>query len=275
MTIDESRFWNVSDEDYHAHTEMTSHTMLVDYWQSPANFRDLYVTKRAPKEEPTSAMILGSALHTRVLQPETYSARYYRGIKVNRSTKAGKEADLALREAAGFRTVLDPDDWDRVEAMAEALQEHPIAGEWLRKDGLTEKAFHWLDDECRHLRVKFDKIVGDPIILEVKTAANPAPYFTGFNKAFPKEAIDRGYHIQAALYRDGFRQVFGVEPRFLFLVVGNTAPHDVWVYEPDIQFFGTGMSLVRRLLVGIDSAQWHAEGQQVIQSLGAPSWARE
>ena len=63
------------------------------------------------------------------------------------------------------------------------------------------------------------------IELDLKTAADPSP------DKFRWAVRDFGYDRQAAWYVDAAVAAWQVLPIFLFIVVGTSQPHDVYVYE--------------------------------------------
>lgn len=110
-----------------------------------------------------------------------------------RTKDAQAQRDAARKQGA---TPLLPADWATVQAMAEELLEHPIAGELLTASaGAPELSAFAPDPTGVWLRGRFDLHVGGDLY-DYKTAASADP------DTFARRAVDYGYHRQAAWYLD-------------------------------------------------------------------------
>jgi hypothetical protein len=151
-----------------------------------------------------------------------------------RSKAAQDQRDEA--RANGFIPLLAP-ELERVEQMAAAIQDHPVAGALLdpRGGGQAELSMFWQEPEfgvwCRGRldwlaaqRTSF----GQPIVCDYKTSACAEP------ETFArKSAGEFGYHCQAAWYSDGYFMLTGEQPAFLFVVQEKTPPYLVSVVQLD------------------------------------------
>jgi PDDEXK-like uncharacterized protein DUF3799 len=143
-------------------------------------------------------------------------------------TKAAREERDEVRENGGI--ALLQRDYDRVHAMAAALQRHPRAGELFAPGGEAEQTFIWQDAEtgvwCRS-RVDW---LSDPDadrlrVVDYKTTANAHP-------GELEQAVYRyGYHQQDPFYRDGIRAVLGREAEFVFVFQEKEPPYLVTVVQ--------------------------------------------
>lgn len=79
-------------EQYHA-TVALSKSGLDQFQRSPAHYK---AWLEGAKEEPTPAMVFGSAFHCAVLERDEYAKRYVI-FEGDRRTKAGKEAYESLQ----------------------------------------------------------------------------------------------------------------------------------------------------------------------------------
>jgi hypothetical protein len=155
-------------------------------------------------------------------------------------TKAAQTARDEAR-AQGYVPVLEP-DWQRVEAMAAAIREHPVASALLDPErGKPEQSLFWQDDETGiWCRARLDWLPRrDParrfIIADYKTAAAADP------ASIRKAVANYGYFMQAAWYAEGV-QVLGLDPdpAFLFIFQEKTPPYLVTVAQLDAEAVSIG-----------------------------------
>ncbi len=150
-------------------------------------------------------------------------------------TKAAQEAQADAR-AKGFIPLLVR-EFDRVKAMAAAIQDHPYAGPLFDplSGGRAEQSGWWFDEEFGvWCRVRFDWLGtqrtsdGRPIIADYKTAV--CAQEDVFSR---KSAGEYGYHQQDAWYSDAYQHLMGEEPAFIFVVQEKTPPYLVNIVQFD------------------------------------------
>lgn len=140
-----------------------------------------------------------------------------------------KDAQIQRDEAylAGKVPLLTKDH-DMVQAMADAIRQHPIAGPLFKPGGgVAEQSIYWTDPatgvRCR-VRPDWRR---DSIIVDYKTIKDAAP------DTISRAIKDRSYHQQDALYIDGV-EAAGLAPdgaRFVFVFQSKVAPYLVTVRE--------------------------------------------
>lgn len=112
-------------------------------------------------------------------------------------TKAAKEWRDAVR-AEGHLPLLR-DEYNQVQAMADAIREHPLAGPLLDA-GVSEQSYFWLDQEYETWRrARLDSSrqgSGRLIVTDYKTTSCAEP------TAFARSCANYGYHQQGAWYLD-------------------------------------------------------------------------
>lgn len=154
-------------------------------------------------------------------------------------TNASKDAAAAARAQGG--TPLLTHDVEHVEAMAEVLRRHPVAGPLLMREGLGEQSFVARDPEsgvmCR-IRVDWMPKVaaGERLILvDYKSAADADP------RHFPASMGRWGYHCQGPFYIDVLHWLgltagpdgAPIEPLFLLVAQEKEPPYAVSLDRPD------------------------------------------
>ena len=259
---------------YHRHAAVSkSHLDLVA--RSPLHYWARYVDPNRVDPEPTPAMLLGTALHTLVLELDQFDQRYVVAPEgVDRRTKAGKELYAAWEAEAGDRAVISRGDLNQVHAMARAVYTHPAAAMLLGMEGTAESTHLWTDEatglECK---CRPDWLTADgSIVVDVKTTEDASP--AGFRKSISSWR----YHVQAAWYLHGLEQASGIRPeQFIFLCVEKKAPHAVAIYAADGEMVGAGGEQALEDLMTLAECKaanrWPSYSEQ-IETISLPGWMR-
>lgn len=199
-----------------------SRSVLMEMKRSAAHLKHLAENGR----KETEAMRVGSAIHTLVLEPDAFNDRYIPGIEGDGRKKEVKEARQALKEAAGDRCILDPQEHRTVFEVAQAVRTHPRALEYVNA-AQVEISLVWKDEATGVLcKARLDGVVHDQaLILDLKTTDDASP------ESFARSILNYHYHNQAAFYRSGMA-AFGFEVRHLLLIAAETEPpHGVALYR--------------------------------------------
>lgn len=248
----------MSSEDYHSHTAV-SKSVLDKIARSPLHCR-AYLD--GVRQEPTAAMLFGTALHSAILEPELFDAQYA-VFEGDRRTTAGKQAyaDLVARN----KSIISSTDSDAISSMTAAVRSHPVAS-WLLRDGRAEDSVFWTDDESGlQCKCRPDWWRNDGIVVDVKTTEDASP------AGFAKSVAAFRYHVQAAHYMAGT----GAN-RLLFIAVEKKAPYAVAVYELDSVSLEVGEMIRRADLTTYamcqDAGEWPGYSS-VVELLSLPAWA--
>ncbi len=260
--------------DYHRHPAV-SKSHLDQVARSPLHYWARYVDPNRVEQEPTAAMTIGSALHTHVLELDTWDDRYVTMPDgIDRRTKQGKLEWEAFSVASTGRTVLSKTDAELVMRMGHAVWSHPAAAFLLNRPGLAEQTYLWTDEatglECK---CRPDWMTNDgQLIVDLKTTEDASP--TGFRKS----VANFRYHVQAAWYLDGIERATGRRPeQFIFVCVEKKAPHAVAVYAASAEMVAAGALQAEqdlaRLALCRESNQWPGYSNQ-IEVIDLPPWMR-
>jgi exodeoxyribonuclease VIII len=260
--------------DYHRHSAVSkSHLDLVA--RSPKHYWARYLDPNRVEPEPTPAMLMGTALHTHVLELDQWDARYVMAPEgIDRRTKQGKAEWEAFSVAATGRTVISKADADTVMRMARSVFEHPAAAMLLGMAGKAETTWMWTDEatglECK---CRPDWLTDDHrLIVDLKTTEDASP------KGFQKSVAAWRYHVQAAWYLGGLTQATGTCPdQFIFIVVEKKPPYAVAVYAADADMIAAGAKQARldldTLAVCKAADAWPGYSDQ-IETISLPPWMR-
>ncbi|MFB6776554.1 PD-(D/E)XK nuclease-like domain-containing protein [Streptomyces sp. NPDC056352] len=214
----------MSAEDYHADRGSVSSTGLRKLLAPgcPAQFKWDRDNPQPHKKE----FDLGHAAHLLVLgegpELEVIDAPDWKKVATR------ELRDLAYAEG---KVPLLTKDHEQVQAMAEAIRQHPLAGPLFAPGtGTAEQSIFWTDPatgvRCRVRPDWLKQLPGLTLCVDYKTikAADP--------DTVSKAIRDHGYHQQDALYVDGIYAALGAENvRFVFVFQSKVAPFLITVRE--------------------------------------------
>jgi hypothetical protein len=263
----------LSAEEYHADTTSISSSGLRALLAPgcPAQFHYDRHHPQAPKRE----FDLGHAAHKLVLgEGEEIVVTEYDDWR----TKAAREERDAIRATGAVPLLFH--EGEQVQAMADAIRQHPQAGPLFAPgNGIPERSIYWTHrDTGVRVRVRPDWLMVRPdvtLVVDLKTAADASP--DGFSKSIESYS----YHQQGALYLDGV-EAAGLAPegaRFLFVVQSKKAPYLVTVRElkDQDQDIGRGrnevaLRIYRDCIANDEWPDWTGPVTEIPQ-IGMPSWA--
>jgi exodeoxyribonuclease VIII len=213
----------ISNEDYHAGPGI-SKSGLDLVARSPLHYWQGYLNPRRDQREETAAMRLGTAIHTMILEPDTFRSRYalIPAEAPRRPTvtqlNAKKPSEDTLTAIAWWeefdarnadKTIISADDYATVQAIAVGVWGSPLA-KAIFKGGVAEQSVFWTDPETGVLCKCRPDWLCEPnpnyAILDLKSAADAGP------DGFMRSAYNYGYHRAAAWYLDGVEAAAGCAP---------------------------------------------------------------
>ena len=242
-----SGFVEMLDVDYHQRPEL-SKSMTDRLEKSPAHLQE-YLNGEGMTS--TDAMKFGAAYHAWVLEPDTFWDHYERkpvDLKKPTAAQLGakKPSEKTVNQIEDWKkftasiqgkTVIKEEDLEKIRNMHNALKAHPMASRLLfQKTRFTEIAMFWKDPLTNiSCRAKADLIRTDDIMVDLKTTEDASP--AGFSKSCAKYR----YHVQAASYSEGYRQITGEYVKaFVFVAQEKTPPYAVATYTLSAEFLLEG-----------------------------------
>lgn len=268
---------DMSNNEYHAHSALSS-SQIKDVLRSPAHFFDKHI-KPGELKEPTANMLLGTLVHSLVLEPESFESEYAISQKFDRRTKKGKADAKAFEEANSDKTIIDQDMYDQAQAIANSIHTHPVA-KLLMLPNMTNEASIFYTDPLTGLacRVRPDyhlppcDAFPNGLIVDLKSTDNAT------NKAFQRTIVNFGYHVSAAMYQDGYMAYYKTveAPAYIWLVVERDSPYASIAYTPSDESLEKGHDKKNEALKIISecrqSSYWPAYDQEVLE-INLPAWA--
>lgn len=192
--------------------------------------------ERDHPEDETDAMLIGSYLHARLLQPAEIAKQFVVCPKVDRRTKEGK-AQWAEMEAVAYAkgaALISEANADLAESMAVAAMSHRGVAQVL--SSCVEREIVAIGEiGGRPAKCKIDGILqsknsrNEVCIIDVKTTVSAA------NREFGRSVVSYGYAHQAAFYARVLGSLGLIVEDFIFIAIEKERPHCVAVYRlPDV-----------------------------------------
>lgn len=255
MIVTEPGVYDLDDETYHADpvprgSLSNSDAKLLLPPSCPAKYRYAREYGRPTKREYD----LGHAAHKLVLGagPELVVV-----LKTDRKTGEVSEADSyntdsakahrdEIRKRGGVPLLRK--ELDTVEAMAIALEQHPVANALFDPArGTPEQSLFWVDDEtgvwCRFRPDFLPELgLGRMIVPDYKTCDRAD------TESLRRDVYRFGYYRQAAWYLDGLRALglAGDDAAFVFVCQEKEPPYLVNIVELDADALAAGQAMNRR-----------------------------
>jgi hypothetical protein len=225
-------------------------------------------------EEETDAMVVGSALHTLILEPEEFDKRYLVAqtcsavVKSTGAmcTKDGQVFDgkrwfcgihgRGIGPLPGIKRIGQKQS-EIVYAMAAGILKSDVAKAFINDEGRNELSIVW-DDRATGIRCKgridLERIGSWGSIGDLKTTESPTPW------DFSRSISDYAYDRQAAWYIDGATAV-GIKPEsFVFICPEKKPPYDVGLFRMQSDAIAIGREqnewLLKRLQWCRDNNAW-------------------
>lgn len=273
--------WNCTNKQYHANKSHLSPSALSDFQRSVPYYHARYITGEIEAREPSDSMVLGSAVHALVLQPELAETLVVEMPDYGRS-KADLEAKVQFLAEHRDHYALKADGIQQARAMAASVQRHPLASRLLApcEGALNEQGITWIDKAtglpCKAL---FDAyrpnhaFLNYPSIIDLKTAADISA------ETWAKTVLNFKYDQQAAHYVEGAREVFELDgyPDFWHIAVCSSAPYEVAVYKLSAKFIIEGLNAIgdarEELMARIQNDDWSSRYRAEAIVIDPPKWA--
>lgn len=263
-----------SNEAYHAGPGVSKSHLDAINSGCPRHYWQRYLNPDREPEQTTPAKIMGSALHTAILEPDLFPSEVIASPGFDRRTKNGKaEYEAFVTQHAG-KIILDPDDYATCLAMRDAVYNHPVAGGLMRQPGKSEQSFYAIDNEtgelikCRHDRL----LDSGAMSIDLKTTEDASP------NGFGKSSANYRYPVQTAWYNRVLDTCFGEHPaEWVFLAVEKSPPYVIGIYfvEPDLLARAeiAANRDFQRIIQHRRSGEWPDYGMQPMP-LTLPAWAK-
>jgi exodeoxyribonuclease VIII len=184
--------------------------------------------------EPSEDMVLGSAFHKIVLEPETFDKEFMIMPHFDRRTKEGRLGyeNLMNKVQGECITLITKEQYDTICGMRDSIMSNPYARKLI--NGNIEQSMYFTDDltkvECKCRPDVWRKVADRVVITDLKSAKSVMP------NDFMRDCVKYHYDLQTAMYRDGASKVLGVPKDnidFVFIAVEKKPPYLLNIMQAD------------------------------------------
>ncbi len=237
--------------------------------RSPAH----YLHAKMEGRTDTDALKLGRADHIAVLEPTRFLTECVEWTGGRRASRAWD----AFEEEHKHQEILTTDEWAHSLALQRAVRGSVMAAPYLA-NGKSEATICWshvspkigaLDGYEFQCKGRVDFITANALV-DLKTARDVSP------DKFGKDIYNFGYHIQAALYSDGYFAVTGERKPYVIVAAEKDAPYVVQVYRITDDMLAIGRERYRSFLdllnVCTESNHWPGYSANELDA-ELPRWA--
>lgn len=236
-----------TNEEYHRGPGVSKSHLDAIAGLSPLHYWYKYLNPNREPGEPSPALIMGSAIHSIVLEPDLFTSEYVtvpedapkRATKAQINAKkpspdavASIEYWTAFEKENAGKIILDAEEWQTCLNIRDAVYRHPIAA-GLLTGGKAEQSFYAVDSETGELiKCRTDYLHDSgAMIVDLKSTEDASP------DGFGKSAANFRYPVQTAWYNGVLDSAFGEHPQdWVFLAVEKKPPYAIGIYfmEPDV-----------------------------------------
>lgn len=233
-------FVDMTNDQYHAAPGISKSHLDKIHFGSPKDYWHHYLNPNREPEEKSRVFLVGQAMHTAILEPETMAERVIVGLPHDRRSNANKQAWAEFELEHFSKIILTRAEMDDVERVVENVWAEPeIAG--LLSGGVAEQSFFAMmpvpDGNGGYL---YDKETGEVIQelvkcqhdyrrrgshrIDLKSTEDAS------RPGFAKSCANYRYPVQQAWYTDVL-EAGGEDPEpFLFLCFEKKPPYNLGLY---------------------------------------------
>ena len=250
----------------------SSCTTFIDH--GPEGYCRRYVERSWQQDEPSEAMRLGTAIHAVIVEnrlPDDVCRLVPPDVLSSSGSRAGNAWKLFAGDNAG-KLLLKSAGYEEFMLIVASIRGNSYARRLLDMESEREHDIVWhceTHDVDRKSRLD---MLSATCIVDLKIVNDVSP------RGFARLAYDRGYHRQAAFYRDAVRAKTGETLPFLFIAAQNCEPYSVACYDLGNEFLQIGAEQIDAAIDGIRRAternDWKRPGCETLVTLAAPNYAK-
>lgn len=230
--------YDIDIEEYLGQSDYISSSGLKCILQSPAHLQRYLLRQH----ESTPHLDFGTAVHCALLEPERFK-REYIALPVAHADLFHEHDLMLIEEERGHPArFLTEAQMEAVQGICDQVSRHPDIVKLLQ-EGLAERSLFWRDPETGiRCKIRPDLLVRPHLILELKTTFNASL------PVFQRTLRMQRYHLSAAMYLEGVRQLSGQSLNYVYLVASRHPPYEVLSFVPSEDMLDEGRRLFRDAL---------------------------
>lgn len=263
----------LSNEHYHRIKSHLSRSAIMDYDKSPYTYWAKHINPERPIKDATQAMKLGSAFHTMILEPNLFDEIYASCPPKVLLKHVGRDAYLAFKAKMAdientSKIILTAEEFKVLCDMEIKLLTNKKAVELIQESRI-ENSFFWRDPHSEMLLKCRPDILHENMIVDLKTCSDASP------RAYQKEMVTYGYHVQGAMIRDGVEAIEGRKINTVINICVETKyPYNMGIYIIDEAAIDEGQIKYKNILLEIKHAIKYNEFIDYgVQTISLPKWA--
>lgn len=276
-----SQLLTISNAEYHSDTSRISKSGLDQIAKSPRHYFEKYLNPNRKPELPSSALILGNAIHCAILEPQRFLKEFAvmddTEIKLEIGGKRPTNTNKYKEWVESFsmdnigKSILSVEEMEMVAGCRNSVMEHEAAAS-LIEGALVEKTVHFTDPETgAKCKIRPDGINEDMRILpDIKSTEDASEEGFGFF------ANKYKYHVQGAIYLDGMKEAGMPMEYFVLIAVEKTPPYLVKCHYLDSDTISLGRRIYKKHLMTyaecLRTGEWPGYGDE-ITPLRLPKYA--
>lgn len=232
-----------SNKDYHSDLTAISKSRLAKMSVCPQYFKWCEDNPQEPSED----LIVGSAFHKLVLEPETFGKEFIVMPLIDRRTKQGKELYEQFIITSQGRDILTQEQYEMICAMRDSVLSNKYAVALLK--GNHEHSFYTQDELTKeNIKVRPDcyRNVQDRIVITDLKSCRSA-----ITEDFMRDVVKYSYDLQAYMYTLAVSKVMNIPQEnvdFVFIAVEKKAPYMINMLQADQFVLERGEALFREYI---------------------------
>lgn len=262
----EGFYYDMDFEEYAA-VDALNGSSLMHLRRSPMRYRH----ELDHPTKPSPAMILGTATHRLILEPDRVGDFAVWGTLPEEKVRQGKVWENFKSLNAGAMIVTKAER-DAMVGMAVGARRNLPIMKYATAKGKTEVSMFWRDPVSgRRFKGRLDKIMDvGHMIFDLKSTRDC------HSRPFSGQSYALGYHIKMALYWDGYRILTGHAPKMHIGAIDSKAPHESATYRITKDVILQGLEELAELLETLRECEktdtWPPAHQEETDLI-IPAWA--
>jgi len=262
-----------SNDEYHSAPGISKSHLDCIAGKSPMHYWSKYLDPNREPEQSTPAQVLGTAIHSIVLEPDLFKTGYVANPGIERRSNAGKAEFAAFQAEHNGKIILSDEDYQTCLQIRDAVHRHPVAA-GLLKGGKAEQTFFALEPDTGELiKCRYDYLHdGGGMAIDVKSTEDASPI------GFGKSAANYRYDLQPPWYFDVLDILYGEIPKYwAFVAIEKIKPYAIGIYYATPEDIERARIVARRdfmRIVELKKANvWNDYGTEILP-LTMPAWVK-